>query len=189
MGIILGLTLLVSIFENISFADESEDIAKQLAEHHKNQAQSYEQEARVLARAGNFQESADKYVLSAEQYRESAAYYLKLNDYWNAAEYDGRASFAHKEAAVIHSILNDFSGSLLHYLLSDKFNAHSLQNKGMAMFGDAYLLPPRFQVHFVDDPHEIVCKKGLELIFKMNDSPACVSSSSKVKLIDRGWAK
>jgi tetratricopeptide (TPR) repeat protein len=189
MGIIMGLVLLVSIFENISFADESEDIAKQLAEHHKNQAQAYEQEARVLARAGNFQESADKYTLSAEQYSEAAAYYFKLNDYWNAGEYNGRASFAHEEAAIIHLRLNDFSSSLRHYLLSDKFNAQSLQNKGVIMFGDAYRLPPRFQVHFVDDPHEIVCKEGLELIFKMDDSPACVSSSSKVKLIDRGWAK
>jgi hypothetical protein len=59
----------------------------------------------------------------------------------------------------------------------------------MALFGDSYLLPPKFQFYLIDDPHEIICKEGLELIFKIDNSPACVSFSSKAKLIERGWVK
>lgn len=187
--ITIGSIFGISTFENISFADETEDISKQLAEKHKILAQTYEQEARELASIGNVQEAVNKFTLSAEQYTESAAYYRELHDYLNAAEYSGRASLAYEEAALIHSTLHNYSNSLLHYLLSDKSNAHSLQNKGIALFGDAYLLPPKFQVHLIDDPHKIICKDGLELIFKIDNSPACVSPLSKVKLIERGWTK
>jgi hypothetical protein len=42
----------------------------------------------------------------------------------------------------------------------------------------------------VYDPHEIVCKPGLELIFKaIDDSPACVKPTSIPKLKERGWAQ
>jgi len=188
VSIVVSLVLFTSIFD-IAFADESEDITKQLAEKHRILAQIYEQEARELANIGNLQEAADKFTLSAEQYSESATYYRTLNDYFNAAKYNGRSALAHEEAAIISSKLHDYSNSLLNYLLSDKFNAHSLQNKRISMFGDAYLLPPKFQVHLVDDPNEIVCKEGLELVFKTDDSPACVFPSSKIKLMERGWTK
>lgn len=37
-------------------------------------------------------------------------------------------------------------------------------------------------------PENIICKDGLELIFKStNNFPACVQSESKLKLIQRGW--
>lgn len=172
-----------------AFADEEENITKELATRHKDQAQIYENEARNLARMGKYQEASDKFTLAAEQYHEASTYYLKLKDYFNAAEYNGRASLAHEEAAIIHSEINDLSTAALHYFFSDKYLAHSRENKGIALFGDAYLLPPRYQVHLVDDPHEIVCREDLELVFKIDDSPACVSDSSKIKLIDRGWAK
>ena len=39
-------------------------------------------------------------------------------------------------------------------------------------------------------PLDIECKKGLNLIFKINDgSPACVKPETKEKLIERGWAR
>ena len=34
----------------------------------------------------------------------------------------------------------------------------------------------------------IICKDGLELIFKQNNSPACVKQSTAEKLVERGWA-
>lgn len=37
---------------------------------------------------------------------------------------------------------------------------------------------------------DILCKEGLELIIKSsNDSPVCVTSETKSKLFERGWAK
>jgi hypothetical protein len=37
---------------------------------------------------------------------------------------------------------------------------------------------------------EIICKEGLELIFKANNgSPACVRPEIKKSLVERGWAK
>ncbi len=36
---------------------------------------------------------------------------------------------------------------------------------------------------------DIICKEGLELIFKSTDnSPACVKPATAEKLIERGWA-
>jgi septal ring factor EnvC (AmiA/AmiB activator) len=38
-------------------------------------------------------------------------------------------------------------------------------------------------------PENIVCKEGLELVFKLNGQPACIKTSSIPKLIAWGWAK
>ena len=37
-------------------------------------------------------------------------------------------------------------------------------------------------------PDDIICKDGLELIFKNNDSPACVKHETAIKLVERGWS-
>jgi len=47
---------------------------------------------------------------------------------------------------------------------------------------------PRTQLKQGIAPEEIVCKDGLELIFKPNNSPACVKPKTTVKLVERGWA-
>jgi len=48
---------------------------------------------------------------------------------------------------------------------------------------------PKKQVSQGVTPMEVICKEGLELIFKLtNNSPACVKPSTIVKLIERGWA-
>ena len=186
--ITISLILCNFIFDSV-FADEHTDITKELAEKHENLGRAHELEAQKLASNGNFQKSADKFALAAKQYEESASYYSKLHDYLNIGKLYGRASFAYEEAAMIHSELHDFENSLLNYFLSDKFNAHSLYNVGIAKFGDTYLLPPKFQAFLLDDPHKIVCKNGLELAFNINDSPACVLHSTKIKLVERGWIK
>lgn len=50
-------------------------------------------------------------------------------------------------------------------------------------------MPPLKQITNGVLPEQIICKDGLELIFKMTDNfPACVQSESKSKLIERGWA-
>ena len=40
------------------------------------------------------------------------------------------------------------------------------------------------------EPMNVICKEGLELIFKSsNNSPACVKPKTAEKLIERGWAR
>jgi len=52
------------------------------------------------------------------------------------------------------------------------------------------ILSPHKQVLSGINPQDVICSKGLELIFKSTDnSPACVKSSTAEKLIKRGWAK
>jgi len=56
------------------------------------------------------------------------------------------------------------------------------------IIGDSSLSPLK-QVSTGIDPHNVICKEGLELIFKKsNFNPACVKPSSIEKLIERGWA-
>ncbi len=50
------------------------------------------------------------------------------------------------------------------------------------------LFSPRQQIANGISPTDVICKEGLELIFKATDeSPACVKSETAVKLIERGW--
>jgi len=49
--------------------------------------------------------------------------------------------------------------------------------------------PPLKQIAQGISPNEIICKEGLNLIFKStNNSPACVKPQTVEKLIERGWA-
>lgn len=48
--------------------------------------------------------------------------------------------------------------------------------------------PPIKQVNNGVPVNEVICKEGLELIFKStNGSPACVKPTTAMKLIERGW--
>ena len=38
-------------------------------------------------------------------------------------------------------------------------------------------------------PENIVCKEGLELVFKLNGQPACIKTTSVQKLIAWGWTQ
>ena len=37
-------------------------------------------------------------------------------------------------------------------------------------------------------PLDVVCREGLQKIFKVDKSPACVKSETVEKLIERGWS-
>lgn len=51
------------------------------------------------------------------------------------------------------------------------------------------ITPPRHQWEKLPDPDELTCKEGLILIQKNNGIPACVSPSTYLKLVDRGYGK
>jgi hypothetical protein len=38
-------------------------------------------------------------------------------------------------------------------------------------------------------PENVICKEGLELVFKLNGQPACVKTTSIEKLIAWGWTQ
>jgi hypothetical protein len=51
------------------------------------------------------------------------------------------------------------------------------------------IIPPRHQWKQSPNPDNLTCKEGLILLQKINGAPACVSSSTYLKLIDRGYGK
>ncbi len=55
--------------------------------------------------------------------------------------------------------------------------------------GDGQILAPLKQMQTGVSAESVVCKDGLELIFKARDgSAACVMPSTVSKLVERGWA-
>jgi hypothetical protein len=50
-----------------------------------------------------------------------------------------------------------------------------------------YLFSPIKQIKNGIASDEIICRDNLELIFKSNDSPACVTPETSLKLVARGW--
>ncbi len=55
--------------------------------------------------------------------------------------------------------------------------------------GDGQILAPLKQMQTGVSAESVVCKDGLELIFKASDgSAACVMPSTVLKLVERGWA-
>ena len=52
-----------------------------------------------------------------------------------------------------------------------------------------FIQSPKHQLESGIVPEGIVCKEGLKLIFKHDNSPACVKPSTAEKLIERGWVR
>ena len=46
---------------------------------------------------------------------------------------------------------------------------------------------PRKQIEQGIAPEKVICKEGLELIIKHNQSPACVRLETAQHLVQRGW--
>jgi len=48
---------------------------------------------------------------------------------------------------------------------------------------------PKKQLESGVTPENVICREGLQLIFKQNNSPSCVTPSTAEKLIQRGWTR
>ncbi|MCV0367638.1 MAG: hypothetical protein K5798_10315 [Nitrosopumilus sp.] len=59
--------------------------------------------------------------------------------------------------------------------------------KMMKELSDVKSIPPLKLKQYGIASHAIKCKDNLFLIQKYNDSPACVTESTKQKLVERGW--
>ena len=71
---LLMISIFMIIFPSANMlyaADERTDIYMELAEHHRQQGEIYEREARSLSQSGNFEEASQKFTLAAEQYSEA----------------------------------------------------------------------------------------------------------------------
>jgi hypothetical protein len=51
------------------------------------------------------------------------------------------------------------------------------------------VLSPLKQIKSGIVPENVICKQGLELVFKLNGQPACVKTTSIQKLITWGWTQ
>lgn len=48
-------------------------------------------------------------------------------------------------------------------------------------------ITPRQQMKTITDPNQIICQSGMGLMLGNNGNPACVSPSTYMRLVDRGW--
>lgn len=68
----------------------------------------------------------------------------------------------------------------------------SLSSLFLVSFTDSFaktIIPPRQQWKEMTDIDQLTCNEGLILLQKTNGSPACVSSNTYLKLIDRGYGQ
>lgn len=75
--------------------------------------------------------------------------------------------------------------------LSDTFAQQMTDETNMQMNETKLdvMMAPKKQMKQNIDPHNVVCKAGLELVLKASDfSPACVKPETAGKLKERGWA-
>jgi hypothetical protein len=49
------------------------------------------------------------------------------------------------------------------------------------------LFSPHYQTKYGVKHDNVLCNRGLEVVIKNNDSPACVKPETKIKLLERGW--
>ncbi len=72
---------------------------------------------------------------------------------------------------------------------SNKRYFEMLQILRKATIGGDYFLPPKLKMNIVDNPQDVQCREGLDLIFKYaNDHPLCVTPNTAEKMISRGIA-
>ncbi len=92
---------------------------------------------------------------------------------------DGKMTeFSEVYQDIDHRVLEIFTAST---------EKSTLEIKDATMFPPKTLTPLK-QLRLGVEPSDTVCKNDFTLIFKYTGSPACVKSSSAVKLIDLGWA-
>ena len=146
---------------------------------------------------------------AARHYNDAALEYVLLDENTNAAKYFQDSGLQYYYAALQLENSNQLHESIKHHYLTGvqyhnaalQFNilndyenygklfAESLKHKRMAKYGSDYVLPPKQQMQWLSDRHEVKCNVGLELIFKLsNGEPSCFTPTSALKLIERGWA-
>jgi len=175
---------------------------------HLEEAQSFVESAKEFRDTGYDNQAAVSYIQAGINYHNAALEYALLQDHENAAKYHHEAAIQHHNAALHFEKGQDFTQSVIqhhhagvhhhfagvsHEMMEDhktarKHFAESILHKRMAKFGSDYILPPKHQLQWLADPSELICKEGLNIIFKSTTKePSCVKPETAARLIERGW--
>ena len=178
------------------------------AMNHLQDAQNFVDSAEKFAQTGYDNQAAVAYIQAGISYHHAALEYSLLEDHQNTAKHHHEAAMQYQNAAIHFEKWKDYSQSVTSYheagihhhaagvayqMMGDDRNAgkhfaESILKKGKAKYGSNYVLPPKHQMMWLADPADLVCKQGMDLIFKSsNGEPKCLSPTSATKLVQRGW--
>jgi len=196
--------------EGMDVARVAESGSLIVAQRYVEEAQGFIERAKEFGDTGYDNQAAVSYNQAAINHHLAALEYSLLKDHENAAKYYHEAAIQHHKAALHFEKYGDFTQSAIQHfksgvqyhfagvsfeIMGDDENARkdfteTIIQKRMAKFGSDYVMPPKHQLQWLADPSEIVCKEGLEILFKSTTKvPVCVKSESTAKLVDRGWGQ
>lgn len=200
----------VSDPEGMAVGRVAESGSVDAANSYVEEAQSFVVAAKEFGDDGYDNQAAVSYNQAAINYHYAAIEYSLLNQHENAAKYHHEAAIQHHNAAVHFEKWNDFTQSVIQHfqsgvhhhfagvsyeMMGDDENAQkhfseAMIHKRMSKFGSDYVMPPRHQLQWLSDPSELVCKEGLEIIYKIKTKiPACVKPETATSLVSRGWGQ
>ena len=178
------------------------------AQEHIGTAKEFEETAKEYANTGYENQAAVSFIQSAINYHDAALEYSLLKDHEKAAKNHQEAANQYNIAALNFEIWGDFTQAVIQHFQSSvhhhyagisyemmgdnessrKQFSESILQKRMSKFGSDYVMPPKQQVKWLENPSKIVCREGLEIIFKSTTKePFCVKPETAGKLIERGW--
>ena len=86
-----------------------------------------------------------------------------------------------------HRFVLEFNGVYFRYMINGMHPQYALLSVQDEKQNEFPTLPPLKQILSGTSPQDIVCSKGLHLVFTLSEKPACVKEQSISKLINRGW--
>ena len=149
---------------------------------HRQAARHYDSAAMEYSLLGENQNAAKYYQESGLQYHYAAFQLENSGKLQESTKHHYLAGIQYHNAALQFKTINDYTNY-------GKQFSESFKQKRMAKHGSDYVLPPKQQLRWLAEPHEVRCNEGLELVFKSSSGePACFTPSSASKLVQRGWA-
>jgi len=196
--------------EGMAVARVAESGSPEAAQRYIEEAQDFIKSAKEFEDTGYDNQAAVSYNQAAINYHVASLEYSLLKNHENAAKYYHEAAIQHHNAAMHFEKYGDFTQSVIQHFesgvdhhfagvsfetMGDDKNARkhfteTIIQKRMAKFGSDYVMPPKHQLQWLADPSEIVCRDGLEILFKYATKlPVCVKPESTTKLVERGWGQ
>ena len=150
---------------------------------HRQAAHHYNSAAMEYSLLGENQNAAKYYQESGKQYHYAALQLENSGKIQESIKHHFLAGTEYHNAALEFNAMQDYENY-------GKQFAESLMHKRMAQYGSDYVLPPKQQMRWLSEPHDVQCSVELELVFKStNGEPVCFTPESASKLVQRGWAK
>ncbi len=174
------------------------------------EAQNFVESAKEFVETSYHIQAAVSYNQAAINYHHAALEYSLLDDHENAAKYHHESAIQHHNAGVHYEKGEDFTQSVIQHfqsgvhhhfagvsleMMGDDENARkhfseAILQKRMSKFGSDYVMPPKHQLPWLSNPSELVCKEGLEILYKSTTKiPVCVKPETAKSLVERGWGQ